>query len=106
MPTETEANRRLVQAIFAGLETGNGALFAVALADDVVMRVTGNYSGSRTFTGKEAVMRDLYGYVRSLVKPGHDDLGEANVRQRVLPHLPACGRQDCRDAGILRLGAL
>ena len=59
-----------MQAIFAELETGKGALFATALADDVVMRITGQYSWSRSFTGKDAVMRDLYGYVRSLVKPG------------------------------------
>lgn len=65
-----EANKRLMQAIFAELETGKGALFVATLADDVVMRVTGQYSWSRTFTGKEAVMRDLYGYVRSLVKQG------------------------------------
>lgn len=65
-----EANKQRVQAIFFELETGKGAPFAATLADDVVMRVTGRYSWSRSFMGKEAVMRDLYGYVRSLVKPG------------------------------------
>jgi uncharacterized protein len=65
-----EANKQLMEAIFAEIETGHGAPFAAALADEVVMRVTGQYSWSRTFTGKEAVMRDLYGYVRSLVERG------------------------------------
>ncbi|MCZ8254570.1 MAG: nuclear transport factor 2 family protein [Polaromonas sp.] len=65
-----EKNKQLMQTIFAGIETGSGALFAATLADDVVMRVTGRYSWSRTFVGKEAVMRDLYGYVRSLVERG------------------------------------
>lgn len=65
-----EKNKQLMQTIFAEIETGSGALFAATLADDVVMRVTGQYSWSRTFTGKEAVMRDLYGYVRSLVERG------------------------------------
>lgn len=65
-----EGNKQLMQAIFAEIETGSGALFAATLADNVVMRVTGQYSWSRTFTGKEAVMRDLYGYVRSLVERG------------------------------------
>jgi hypothetical protein len=32
------------------------------------MTVTGQYSWSQTFHGKEAVLRDLYGYVRSLLK--------------------------------------
>ena len=70
MPTEAEANKQLMQAIFAEIASGNGALFAATLADDVVMRVTGQYSWSRTFKGKEAVMRDLCGYVRSLVERG------------------------------------
>jgi ketosteroid isomerase-like protein len=65
-----EVNKQLVRAIFAELETGKGALFVATLADNVVMRITGQYSWSRSFTGKEAVMRDLYGYVRSLVKQG------------------------------------
>jgi len=65
-----ETNKQLMEAIFAEIEAGNGAPFAATLADDVVMRVTGQYSWSRTFTGKEAVMRDLYGYVRSLVERG------------------------------------
>ncbi len=65
-----ETNKQLMQAIFAEVATGSGVLFAATLADDVVMRVTGQYSWSRTFTGKEAVMRDLYGYVRSLVERG------------------------------------
>jgi ketosteroid isomerase-like protein len=70
VPTETEANKQLMRAIFAEIANGSGALFAATLADDVVMRVTGQYSWSRSFTGKEAVMRDLYAYVRSLVEPG------------------------------------
>jgi uncharacterized protein len=65
-----EKNKQLMQTIFAEIATGSGALFAATLADDVVMRVTGQYSWSRTFTGKDAVMRDLYGYVRSLVERG------------------------------------
>lgn len=65
-----ETNKQLMEAIFAEIEAGNGAPFAATLADDVVMRITGQYSWSRTFRGKEAVMRDLYGYVRSLVERG------------------------------------
>ena len=65
-----EKNKQLMQTIFAEIATGSGALFAATLADNVVMRVTGQYSWSRTFTGKDAVMRDLYAYVRSLVERG------------------------------------
>jgi ketosteroid isomerase-like protein len=65
-----EANKRLMQEVFAEIAAGRGGLFAATLADTVVMRVTGQYSWSRTFVGKEAVLRDLYGHVRSLVEKG------------------------------------
>jgi uncharacterized protein len=64
------ANKRLMEEIFAGIASGNSRLFVESLADDVILRVTGQYSWSRTFEGKEAVLRDLYGYVRSLVERG------------------------------------
>ncbi len=42
-----------------------------SLADDVTLTVTGQYSWSQTFRGKESVLRDLYGYVRSCLRePG------------------------------------
>ena len=63
-------NKQLMQAIFAEIEGGRGTLFAATLADNVVMRVTGQYTWSRTFDGKDSVLRDLYGYVRSLVERG------------------------------------
>lgn len=65
-----EANRQLMREIFDEIAAGSGALFAESLADDVVMRVTGQYSWSRTFVGKDAVLRELYGYVRRRVRRG------------------------------------
>jgi len=65
-----EANKKLMQEIFAEIEGGKGTLFAATLADNVVMRVTGQYTWSRTFEGKDSVLRDLYGYVRSIVERG------------------------------------
>jgi ketosteroid isomerase-like protein len=64
-------NKKIMQEIFARVARGDGSLFVQALADDVTMTVTGQYSWSRTFRGKESVVRDLYGYVRSrLREPG------------------------------------
>ncbi|MGY4831700.1 nuclear transport factor 2 family protein [Sphaerotilaceae bacterium SBD11-9] len=63
-------NRKLMQAIFAGLAQGDSRLFVESLADEVVMRVTGQYSWSRTFHGKAALLRDLYGHFRKRVQPG------------------------------------
>lgn len=59
-----EENKRLMQEIFARVAVGDGSLFVEHLADDVVMRVSGQYSWSRTFTGKQSVLRDLFGTVR------------------------------------------
>jgi ketosteroid isomerase-like protein len=61
-------NKKLMQDIFSQLATGDSTLFVERLADEVVMRVTGQYSWSRTFNGKQALLRDLYGYVRSLTQ--------------------------------------
>lgn len=62
------ANKKLMETIFAGVAAGDRTVFVDALADDVTMTVTGQYSWSQTFHGKESVLRDLYGYVASLVK--------------------------------------
>jgi ketosteroid isomerase-like protein len=67
-----EANKKLIQDIFAA--AGNPdptardrALFVASLADDVTWVVTGQYSWSRTFTGKTSILNDLHGHVRSLL---------------------------------------
>jgi uncharacterized protein len=62
------ANKKLMERIFAGVAAGERGLFVDSLADDVTMTVTGQYSWSQTFRGKESVLRDLYGYVASLLK--------------------------------------
>jgi ketosteroid isomerase-like protein len=61
-------NKKLMERIFAGAATGDRTLYVASLADDVTMTVTGQYSWSQTFHGKESVLRDLYGYVASLLK--------------------------------------
>jgi ketosteroid isomerase-like protein len=63
-------NKKLMQEIFAAASRGERAAYVDRLADDVTMTVTGQYSWSRTFRGKESVMRDLYGYVASRVQDG------------------------------------
>ena len=67
-----EANKKLIQQIFAA--AGNPdptardrALFVASLADDATWVVTGQYSWSRTFTGKQSILHDLHGHVRSLL---------------------------------------
>lgn len=67
----SDENKRLMQEIFARVAQGDGSLFRERLADDVKIVVTGQYSWSQSFDGKERALRDLYGYVRSrLQQPG------------------------------------
>jgi uncharacterized protein len=68
----TASNRKLIEQIFAA--AGNPdpavrdrALFIASLADDAKWVVTGQYSWSRTFTGKQSILNDLHGHVRSLL---------------------------------------
>jgi uncharacterized protein len=63
-------NKKLMQEIFAAASRGERTAYVDRFADDVTMTVTGQYSWSRTFRGKESVMRDLYGYVASRVQDG------------------------------------
>jgi len=70
------ANKKLMEEIFAGIAIGDGSLFVASLAEQVTLRVTGQYSWSRTFKGKASVLRDLYGYLRTLLAE----------RGRTIPH--------------------
>jgi ketosteroid isomerase-like protein len=69
-------NKKLVQEMFAIAGDSDPAvrersLFMATLADDATWVVTGHYSWSRTFTGKQSIMNDLHGHVRSkLVERG------------------------------------
>ena len=66
------ANKQLMQEIFAAAANPDPAvrdrvLFVASLADDAQWVVTGQYSWSRTFTGRQSILNDLHGHVRSLL---------------------------------------
>lgn len=66
------ANKQLLQEIFAAAANPDPAvrdraLFVASLADDAQWVVTGQYSWSRTFTGRQSILNDLHGHVRSLL---------------------------------------
>jgi uncharacterized protein len=68
----TAENRTLIENIFAAAadpdpSARDRALFVASLADDATWTVTGQYSWSRTFTGKEQILKDLHGHVRALL---------------------------------------
>jgi len=60
-------NRELMERLFAAVATGDRAPLVDRIADDVVMRITGANSWSQTFCGKKAWLRDLHGYLATLL---------------------------------------
>jgi ketosteroid isomerase-like protein len=60
-------NKQLMEKLFAGIARGEREPFVEAMADDVMMYGTGQHSWSQTFKGKEALLRDLYGHLRTLL---------------------------------------
>ncbi|GAB1264313.1 nuclear transport factor 2 family protein [Aurantivibrio infirmus] len=61
-------NKQLMTRIFERVGQGDGSLFSEHLADNVEMTITGQYSWSQTFKGKESVLNDLYAYVASVTE--------------------------------------
>jgi hypothetical protein len=68
--SDTASNKKLIEQIFAAAANPDPAardraLFVASLAEDATWTVTGQYSWSRTFLGKEAILKDLHGHVRT-----------------------------------------
>jgi|SRR5882757_7895659 ketosteroid isomerase-like protein len=59
------ANKKLVQQVFADSANRSGTTFADNLAEDAIWVVTGQYSWSHEFRGREAIQNGLMGHVRS-----------------------------------------
>jgi len=60
------ANKKLVQQVFADSANRSGTTFADNLAEGATWVVTGQYSWSHEFRGREAIQNGLMGHVRSL----------------------------------------
>src|SRR3982074_386788 len=60
-------NKQLVKQIYTDAANRSGTTFVDNLADDVCWPVPGQYSWSRTFTGRDAVLHGLMGHLRSLL---------------------------------------
>jgi uncharacterized protein len=67
--TETTAatNRALMQQIFAGLSQGDGTLLFERMTDDARWRIIGTTKWSKTYEGKQAILRDMIGPVRAVL---------------------------------------
>ena len=59
-------NKKLVQQIYADSANRSGTTFVDNLADDASWIVTGQYSWSHEFRGRDAILEGLMGHFRSL----------------------------------------
>jgi ketosteroid isomerase-like protein len=66
MPANHE-NKELMQAIFSEMASGNSRPFVEAMADDIRWTVTGQTKWSRTYEGKQSVLTELVGTLRSRI---------------------------------------
>jgi len=60
-------NKQLMQHIFAELSKGNSELFVESMSDDFRWTVTGSTKWSKTYDGKQAVLTELFGTLRSKI---------------------------------------
>jgi ketosteroid isomerase-like protein len=54
-------NKKMLEEIFSELAKGNPRPFVEAMADDFNWTVTGSTKWSKTYAGKPAVLRELFG---------------------------------------------
>jgi len=60
-------NKQFMQNIFAELAQGNSRPLVEAMADDFCWTVTGNTKWSRTYEGKQTVLKDLLTPLRTMI---------------------------------------
>ena len=58
-------NRQIIEEIFAALATADSRLFVERMADDITWTVKGQTPWSKTYRGKDAVLKDLLGQLRA-----------------------------------------
>lgn len=65
-----EANKDLVARIFAELAVGNAQPYVDAMADEFTWTVSGSTTWARSYVGKPAVTKELFGLLRErLARP-------------------------------------
>ena len=62
-------NKKLMQQIFAELAKGNARPFVDSMADDFKWTIAGATQWSRTYEGKHAVIKELFGELQVRLTP-------------------------------------
>lgn len=63
-----EANRPLIERVFAAMAQGDSRPLVEAMADDFTWTVMGRGSWARTYAGKASVLKDLFGQLRERIE--------------------------------------
>jgi len=61
----TAENKKLLQDIFSGLSQGNSSLFIESMDESFQWIVTGHTKWSKTYAGKQTVLRELMGALQT-----------------------------------------
>ena len=61
----TAENKKLLQEIFSGLSQGNSSLFVESMDESFQWIVTGHTKWSKTYAGKQTVLRELMGALQT-----------------------------------------
>ena len=61
----TAENKKLLQDIFSALSQGNSSLFVESMDDSFQWIVTGHTKWSKTYAGKQTVLRELMGALQT-----------------------------------------
>ncbi|HEX7286652.1 MAG TPA: nuclear transport factor 2 family protein [Candidatus Angelobacter sp.] len=64
----TIENKKLLQAIFSSLAEGDSRPFVNAMDEDFQWTVTGNTPWSKTYAGKQVVLTELFGALRTRIE--------------------------------------
>jgi hypothetical protein len=64
-PMSAAENKKLVQQVYADAANRSGTTFIDNMADDAIWIVTGQYSWSHEFRGRDAILNGLMGHFRS-----------------------------------------
>jgi hypothetical protein len=64
-PMSAAENKKLVQQVYADAANRSGTTFVDNLADDASWIVTGQYSWSHQFRGRDGILNGLMGHFRS-----------------------------------------
>ena len=65
----TAENKKLMQQIFAELAKGNARPFVDSMADDFTWTISGSTNWSRKYTGKQSVIKELFGELQARLRP-------------------------------------